>query len=380
MLLRCSLRFASAAVPLTTLHVSPLMLLVLQNPAFQLAAALLVMFCAYAAQVKFYPYMSPGDMEEVIKDHERRAFTSALHARLRATIAGIQTRGRRRVKKNLLNKEGKVDTAALLGVLRNWLFNYNTVEEILLFSACIVCLMGIMYGAQGKKSTFYADARDAVTAVVMTVVIVSIIYYLVVVITEITVMAGETNRRKAAAKQAAKDKVSGKQTPELKKKKSMTEEEFNVGDVASAMNPMFLQKGAGNGGDGGPEMGMSTATTQAADAIRAMREPPGSVELWSIYQTTYSELLDRVTAMRNQLSGYSPEVLKMVESKMREDAEANAAAAAASPSSTPMSTPALGPASPSSMALESPSGFRSNPLQVAGRGKGDESGRSSKGR
>jgi hypothetical protein len=39
----------------------------------------------------------------------------------------------------------------------------------MLFSAAIICLMGIMFAAQKKASTYYADARDALTSVVITV-------------------------------------------------------------------------------------------------------------------------------------------------------------------------------------------------------------------
>jgi len=99
-----------------------------RSGAFQLAASLLIMFLAYAAQVKWNPYMSPQDFEGVLKSHVESSFTSPIHARLRATLANIDSRGRKRTHRNVMSKDGKVDYGAVLGILTSWLFNYNTVS------------------------------------------------------------------------------------------------------------------------------------------------------------------------------------------------------------------------------------------------------------
>jgi hypothetical protein len=71
-----------------------------RSAAFQLSALLLVMFVAYAAQVKFLPYMSPTEFDAVLASHVEASFTSKIHARLRATIAGVELRGRKRGHRN----------------------------------------------------------------------------------------------------------------------------------------------------------------------------------------------------------------------------------------------------------------------------------------
>ena len=106
-----------------------------KSPSFQMAACLLVMFCAYGLQVRFSPYMSPSEYDLVLKDHTEKAFTSALHARLRNSILSVESRGRKRTRRNLMTPEGKVDRHALLGILGSWLFNYNTIESVMLFAA-----------------------------------------------------------------------------------------------------------------------------------------------------------------------------------------------------------------------------------------------------
>jgi hypothetical protein len=94
-----------------------------------MAACLLIMFLAYSAQMMFRPYMNAGEFEDVLKSHAESAFSSAVHARIRAQIATVEARGKKRVRKNLLNFEGKVDRSAVLGLLTGWLFNYNTIEQ-----------------------------------------------------------------------------------------------------------------------------------------------------------------------------------------------------------------------------------------------------------
>jgi len=99
-----------------------------RNASFQMAACLLVMFLAYALQVRYTPYMSPSEFEDVLRQHEANRFQSQLHAVLHARLAEVTSRGRKRVHRNLLTFEGKVDRSAVLGVMANWLFNYNTVS------------------------------------------------------------------------------------------------------------------------------------------------------------------------------------------------------------------------------------------------------------
>jgi hypothetical protein len=97
------------------------------NASFQMAASLLIMFCAYGLQLACRPYMSPSEYDAVLKDHTEKSFTSAVHARIRAAIINVESRGRKRTRRNLMTPEGKVDRSAVLGILGNWLFNYNTV-------------------------------------------------------------------------------------------------------------------------------------------------------------------------------------------------------------------------------------------------------------
>ena len=101
-----------------------------RDPQFQLASILLVLLCSYGLQVRVAPYMSPGDYEAVLIDHMRAALTSPLHAKLHATLANIEARGRKRTRRNIVSDDGRVLVGAALAELRMWLTNYNTVEAV----------------------------------------------------------------------------------------------------------------------------------------------------------------------------------------------------------------------------------------------------------
>jgi hypothetical protein len=132
-----------------------------KNAAFQMAACLLIMFVAYAAQVQIHPYMSPADCDAVLKAHEAAAVTDPLHMRLKANIAGIAHAGRKQARRNQLIVDGKVDGKAVLGVLGNWLFNYNTVEAIMLFSTVVVCVMALMYEVRWRIAPAQPPMQNA---------------------------------------------------------------------------------------------------------------------------------------------------------------------------------------------------------------------------
>ena len=123
-----------------------------RNPAFQMAACLLIIFVAYSLQVQLRPYMSPGEYEGTLKLHEAMAATDMLHARLKVAIADISTQSKKRVTKNLMDVYGKVDRKALMGILGGVLMNYNTVEAVMLFATAVVCVCALMFVVSGRAS------------------------------------------------------------------------------------------------------------------------------------------------------------------------------------------------------------------------------------
>jgi hypothetical protein len=212
-----------------------------------MAACLMVMFLAYTAQMMFMPYMSAASFDQVLKNHSEAAFTNSTHARIKNQVSGIEARGRKKAAKNLMTFDGKIDRSAVLSVLTGWLFDYNTIEQLMIFAAVIVCLMGIMYQAN-SASTFYPGALDGVTAVVMIDIIGAILYYLTVLITEMVVLYNEDNRRVQMMRDMRNKKKSGEDIKKEKSKKGILgngrlvdlDGQINTGQMDAQVNPLFL--------------------------------------------------------------------------------------------------------------------------------------------
>ncbi len=283
-----------------------------KNASFQMAACLLIMFVAYAAQVHVRPYMSPANFDDVLKGHVEASFTSLIHARLRANLANIETRGRKKARRNLINFEGKVDRSAILGVLTGWLFAYNTVEEIMLFAAVIVCLMGIMYQAN-ELSTYYPESKDSVTAVVLIVIIGAILYFVTVLVTEMVVLYNEEARKTQLSRAASRGRAGSKGDKGDKDSSSSgsgsgsgsssdrnrlvdSDGEINVGKLDTQMNPLFMSKDGGAAATVG-----SSGAGGMNDAILSQKDSPPT-EVWRIFQTMYSDMQGQLAAAHAEIS------------------------------------------------------------------------------
>jgi hypothetical protein len=254
-----------------------------KNSSFQMAACLLVMFLAYSAQVMVRPYLSAAEFDDVLKAHLECSYTSSVHARLRAQIAQIESRGKKKVRKNLLSFDGTVDRSAILGVLTGWFFNYNTIEQIMIFCGVIVCLMGIMYQAN-TTSVFYPGALDGVTAVVMITIIFAIFYYFTVVITEMVILYNEDHNRKIAERTKSRKGIEKvKKSSHHSGRLVSADGEINTGRMDAMVNPLFLSQSENsfpsNGGTG----------SDSGSAIAQMSSPP-PIELWDVFRQEYLEM------------------------------------------------------------------------------------------
>ena len=147
--------------------------------AFQLAMALLVMFVAYALQVRHTPYMNLHDKKAIMKafrDKVEGANARPLYAKIEATIRTLMEDERRKHRKArswLQNRPTRQE-------VQQFFWDYNTVEAVLLFCAVLVNLAGIMFESGRFESSYYEGQRDLITYIVMIVVVFSIVYFCVV--------------------------------------------------------------------------------------------------------------------------------------------------------------------------------------------------------
>jgi len=240
------------------------------------------------------PYMGPAEFDDVVKLMNESSLTNERYARIRALISSIESRGRKKVRRNLLNSDGKIDTSAILGVLTGWLFNYNTVEQIMIFCAVIVCLMGIMYQAN-QANSFYPGALDGVTAVVMITIIFAIIYYVTIVVTEMVIMYNEESSRKRARIAARKgDKGKKLDSPAARTPGGRlvdADGDIHTGKLDTQMNPLFMNK------DGA----MDTSSVTGIDAILAQRDPPPPT-MWRFIQQGYVDIYRQLEDAQTRLA------------------------------------------------------------------------------
>ena len=181
-----------------------------QSANYQMAAALLITVVFYALHVRVSPYMSPGQYDAVLREHTMAALTNVTHARLRASIAAVETRGARGGRRrNLIDFQGQIDRTAVLGVLRGWAFDYNSVVAAMLFGQIIIILMGILVNLAEIDAT-YGGAYIASSVIITLVASVAMIYYVVVLVADVLVVFAErsiTLKRQAA--QLAKKRQMG---------------------------------------------------------------------------------------------------------------------------------------------------------------------------
>lgn len=260
-----------------------------------MAACLMIMFLAYSAQMMYRPYMSPGDFDIVIKKHEESVFTSAIHARCKMQISHVESRGRKKTRKNLLNFEGKIDQAAVLGVLSGWLFNYNTIEQVMIFASVVVCLMGIMYKANSINGI--PGANDGVTAVVMITIIGAIFYYVTVLVTEMVILYNEDSSKAKLLKKSMSSKDKKEKSSRLMiNGESQESALINVANDLT-MNPLFLNENGKGGGYSPKSPTASLTSTVPVDVVMSYSKPPPQ-ELWTIIQGEFAAMSSQLAASR----------------------------------------------------------------------------------
>merc|ERR1712072_1585538 len=207
------------------------------NPGFMLAGVLLILFICYMVQVKHQPYMSTSQRRLVLAEHKIKvARGDALHRGIGLSIEkalngqgnsreyqkarrvkvafirsdsglghemNIGTRGltKKNSGKNLTGKEKskyesqvrkeKAAKKSRKEDARDFFFDYNTVEQVLLACAILVCLAGVMFESDRFQSEDasgnlrYGWMRDAVTVAIVTVVFGSLLYLVLVFMSEV---------------------------------------------------------------------------------------------------------------------------------------------------------------------------------------------------
>merc|ERR1711871_552570 len=227
-------------------------LLFRSNPGFQLASILLVLFVAYVWQVKHQPFMSTVQRNETILEHREKVKQGdSTHVHIGKLLTASQQNFEKDSmlkRKSSLSALKSLDDAADMEVNtgqktreREYFWDFNTVEQVLLSCAILVCVAGVMFESDRFKSDVnnrYSWQRDLITFLVILVVFFSIVYYIGVFMSEVVgytpkLIVKLCARKQRAHHQAIRSLIAPGKSPELDAQ-GIQMHEFNF----SSTNPL----------------------------------------------------------------------------------------------------------------------------------------------
>ena len=187
------------------------------SPSFCLAFVLMVLFSNYVFHVLKRPFMSSVEQEGAVKAHEAMVEDHIAREAANGKLGPVTREGRRAFKiQLLLDRVGYVrdqslhiaDRARLTEIreygiersrrhqaemAREFYFDFNTVESLLLASAILVCLFGIMFESPVNSSSAAWDSALGILTVL--VISFSLFYYFVVFLSEVCTVLGIENAK-----------------------------------------------------------------------------------------------------------------------------------------------------------------------------------------
>ena len=178
---------------LRKLSISCTGLLFRDNPAFQMALLLLLLFAFFCLQILHRPFMSPSEKNEVIQNHIDKAENIGdvdekqviLHQQIRNRIRKHQIQHDTNVHVASFNDSNEHSDLAFK-YINTYIFDYNTVEACLLSCSIFVCTGGIMFESDRFKDKKEMDwQRDTITYFIIIVISFSMVYFFTVLYFEI---------------------------------------------------------------------------------------------------------------------------------------------------------------------------------------------------
>jgi hypothetical protein len=257
------------------------------TPSFQMAICLCVLFFAYVLQVRHTPYMSMAEKRAVILAHkEKVAQKHELHLR----IAQAYERAMRNAKEAKARRIVNIDQLLQQGedMKRMFLFDYNTLESVLLFCGCLVCLCGVMFQAGKLNDLAYEANRNILAVLMIMLVSASLLYFFLVFTTEVMstfgcIRAGELPFGLERCLNRKKEKTTGN----VLKQQQQLNVEMDEDDMDGGMqvNPYVLQQQ------------QMEAVKEDVDALLNTVQPP-SIQHWQIIKARYSEFQSNIQGLQ----------------------------------------------------------------------------------
>jgi hypothetical protein len=149
-----------------------------KTPVFLLAFILLIIFVAYALQVRHQPYMSMSERPAVVAKYEAEREGHDVSI-FKSKSKQQRKRGREKIRFGEKITREKAEATA------EYFWNYNTVEAVLLFCAFMIVLMGLMFNSDGFEKD--SAAETSTVAFTLFVLIFSILYFIAVLVSELVI-------------------------------------------------------------------------------------------------------------------------------------------------------------------------------------------------
>lgn len=210
------------------------------SPSFALAFVLLVLFSNYILQVQHRPFMSTVEREKELEYHKLKVSEGhPLHIYIEESLTRAndsQTDTRRHVMTKKLTRidEKKDEKKTDQEQAAEYFFDFNTVELLLLASAILVCVFGIMFEAPTQNESTWDYGLGILTILVISS---SLFYYFTVFLSEVVVACGCRMRWMTRLIKAfgTRDLTNGQEDPEEQERSSIGKGGFHI-----ASNPMLF--------------------------------------------------------------------------------------------------------------------------------------------
>lgn len=308
------------------------------QPSYQLAVALLIMFAAYVVHVRNLPFMSPSDYGRELAEHVAAAKRpmpdvrkASPHQRIRVMMdrwtARMGKRGaaaaeaRRaagwRAAVESSGQHAQASRRFEAESVAAAFVNYNAVESMLLASAVLVSLSGLMFLSErfaGDRVDAYRAEYDGLAFVIAGVVVLSLVYFAAVLVVEVMLRTNPQSLTRAlslcpgTARQARKAKAGSLTSP------------------TAAAGSLDAAKSAAVAGEGGDGAGGSKVTMQvsALVALRGDRrdesaivqaaelplELPTDPRMWAAVRQQFVDNEEALRATKADLSSRRAEVAR----------------------------------------------------------------------
>jgi hypothetical protein len=251
------------------------------NVTFQLAAVLLNFFWAYVIHTRNHPYMSTFEYARQVSQ-----FKNELE-QLKATGKKARIVGERDTIKMQRGHKGRLSEVVSAGVRKvlegrditgQYLWNWNSVEAVLLMCCVLVATCGIMFSSEYVEPG--DESYQALGAFTLTIVIGSLVYFFLVVWSEVVVKVSPKTLNKCQCKRCMETKKEPNRDSERDSQRDSRQSASVNMDyqtptgkrhvmrqtVMQAMNPLMKVDAAGEVKDDG------TASPTHDDVIGSLRD------------------------------------------------------------------------------------------------------------